>query len=240
MIFYRNMKMKDKKAEQIESKRKHREKLKENRRTEPALERPEPRLTEKPTILIVCEGGNTEPSYFRQFRLSSATIKSMGEGYNTISLVNRAIEIANQGSYEQVWCVFDKDDFPDVDFNNAISMAKQNNFGVAYSNQAFEYWIILHFDDHQGGGMHRDNYNKKINNLLQPYKLVYDGTKSKIISEDLFELLDGLDEQTKTERKILAIERAKRNLKHFDQRNPAKAESTTTVFKLVEELLKYV
>lgn len=38
------MKMKDKKAEQIESKRRHKEKLKENRRTEPIFDRPEPKL----------------------------------------------------------------------------------------------------------------------------------------------------------------------------------------------------
>jgi hypothetical protein len=234
------MKLKDKKAEQIELKKRHREQLKANRRLEPSIERSEAKLPEKPTILIVCEGENTEPFYFRQFRLSSAIIKSVGEGYNTTSLVNRAIQIANQGSYEQVWCVFDKDDFPDVDFNNAISMAESNNFGVAYSNQAFEYWIILHFDDHQGGGMHRGNYNSKINKLLKPFNITYDGTKSKIITEEIFELLDGIDEKTKKERKITAIERAKRNYNQFDHINPAKEESSTTVFRLVEELLKYV
>ena len=234
------MKLKDKKAEQIELKKRHREQLKANRRLEPSIERSEAKLPEKPTILIVCEGENTEPFYFRQFRLSSAIIKSVGEGYNTTSLVNRAIQIANQGFYEQVWCVFDKDDFPDVDFNNAISMAESNNFGVAYSNQAFEYWIILHFDDHQGGGMHRDNYNSKINKLLKPFNLTYDGTKSKIITEEIFELLEGIDEKTKKERKIAAIERAKRNYNRFDHINPAKEESSTTIFRLVEELLKYV
>jgi hypothetical protein len=234
------MKMKNKKAEQIELKRRHKAQLKANRRTEPTFDRPEPKLVEKPTILIVCEGKNTEPSYFKQFRLSTATIKPIGEGYNTISLVNRAIQIANTGSYEQVWCVFDKDDFPDVDFNNAITIAEANNFGVAYSNQSFEYWIILHFDDHQGGGMHRDNYDSKINKLIKPYNISYDGKKSKIITEDIFELLDGIDQKTKKERKTLAIERAKRNLNQFKQNNPAKEESTTTVFKLVEELLKYI
>lgn len=234
------MKMKDKKAEQIRLKRRHKEKLKANRRTEPTFERAEPKLVEKPTILIVCEGENTEPSYFKQFRLTSATIKPVGQGFNTISLVNRAIQIASQGTYEQVWCVFDKDDFPDLDFNNAISIAEANKFSVAYSNQAFEYWILLHFDDHQGGGMHRDDYDSKINKLLKPYNLTYDGTKNKVITEDIFELLDGVDKKTNKERKVLAIERAKRNLNHFDQTNPAKEESTTTVFKLVEELLKYV
>ena len=127
-----------------------------------------------------------------------------------------------------------------MDFNNAISLAEANNFGVAYSNQAFEYWIILHLEDHQGGGMHREDYEAKINKLLSPFKLIYDGKRSKTITDLIFEMLDGVDESTKKERKILAVERAKRNLIQHDLNNPAKAESTTTVFKLVEELLKYV
>ncbi|MEQ6122106.1 RloB family protein [Reichenbachiella sp. MALMAid0571] len=232
--------MKDKKAEQIAARQKHKEQLKANRRSEPSFERSEPLIAEKPTILIVCEGENTEPSYFKQFRFSSATIKPVGEGYNTTSLVNRTIQIASEGKFEQVWCVFDKDDFSDVDFNNAIAIAKANNFGVAYSNQAFEYWIILHFDDHQGGGMHRDDYNSKINKLLKPYKVTYDGTNSKMITEEIFELLDGIDEKTGKERKQLAIDRAERNYKFFDHTNPAKEESSTTVFELVVELLKYL
>lgn len=88
--------------------------------------------------------------------------------------------------------------------------------------------------------MHRDDYDSKINKLLKPYNLKYDGAKSKIITEGIFELLEGIDEKTKKERKIIAIERAKRNLNHFDHSNPAKEESSTTVFRLVEEFLKYV
>ena len=116
---------------------------------------------------------------------------------------------------------FDKDDFNDIDFNYAIS------------NQAFEYWLILHFDDHQGGGMHRSDYDDKINALLKPYNLLYDGKNSKIISEEFFDLLDGVDEKTTKERKQLAIERARRNLNQFLYNSPAKAESSTTVFRLV-------
>lgn len=86
-------------------------------------------------------------------------------------------------------------DFNNTDFNNAIQIAEANNFGVAYSNQAFEYWIILHFNDHQGGGL---------------------------------------------DRRDLAIERAKRNYDFFGHSNCASEESSTTVFKLVEELLKYI
>jgi hypothetical protein len=233
------MKMKDKRAEQIEAKKQHREQLKSKRRNEPVFERSEPVLQEKPIILIVCEGKNTEPSYFSQFRLSTATIEPIGEGYNTISLVNRAAELAKEKDYEQVWCVFDKDNFDINDFNNAIVTAEAQNFGVAYSNQAFEYWIILHFDDHQGGGMHRKDYDKKINNLLKPFKLTYDGEGSKVITEEIFEVLDGIDEKTNRERKVLAIQRAKRNYELLEHTNPATEESSTTVFRLVETLLKY-
>ncbi|WP_370476130.1 RloB family protein [Tamlana flava] len=232
--------MKNKKEEQIAAKKKHIEQLKKKRKTEPDVERAMPILKEKPTILIVCEGQNTEPSYFNQFRLSSATVKPVGEGYNTITLVNRAIQLANEKSYEQVWCVFDKDDFSDNDFNNAIAIAQANNFGIAYSNQAFEYWLILHFNDHQGGGMHRDDYNDKINELIKPFKVLYDGKKSKLIDEDFFELLDDFDEKTDEKRVDLAIRRAERNYNQHNHSNPSKEESTTTVFKLVQELLRYV
>jgi len=233
------MKIKNKKAEQIAAKKKHRESLKSNRRKEITLERTEPAKTERPTILIVCEGENTEPSYFRQFKLSTATVKAIGEGYNTVSLVKRAIQIASKKHYDQVWCVFDKDDFSANNFNNAIQIANANNFGVAYSNQAFEYWIILHLEDHQGGGMHRADYDKKLNDLLKPFGISYDGNGSKIITEEIFEVLDAFDDNLKKERKEVAINRAKRNIKSHYKSSPASAESCTTVYELVEELLKY-
>ena len=119
-------------------------------------------------------------------------------------------------------------------------MAKAKNFGIAYSNQAFEYWLILHFNDHQGGGMHRNDYNDKINKLIKPYKVTYDGKNSKLIDEDFFELLDGFDEKINEKRVDLAIKRAERNLNQHNQSNPAKEESTTTVFELVKELLKHI
>ncbi len=232
--------MKNKKAEQAGNRERHKKELKTGRRGEPILERAAPLKLEKPTILIVCEGKNTEPSYFSQFRLSSATIHAVGEGYNTTSLVNRAAHFAAQKKYEQVWCVFDKDDFSTVDFNSAIVLARSNGFGVGYSNQAFEYWILLHFIDHQGGGMHRSDYDVRINQLLQPFGRIYDGKRSKIISEDIFELLIGNDKQTGISRTQIAINRAKRNCSQLNRVSPAAEESSTTVFELVEELLKYI
>lgn len=236
--------MKDKKAEQEEAKKRHKEQLKAQRKTTSNLQAVDElevgKIEKKPSILIVCEGKNTEPSYFRHFRLLSATVKIAGTGKNTISVVKDARILSENQKYDQVWCVFDADPKPSNpkqahNFNSAIALAKKYKFGVAYSNQAFEYWLILHLDDHQGGAMNRTDYNTKINELLLPFGVVYDGNGSKKINEDFFELLEM---GVKT-----AIKRAKRNYALFDyteHTNPAQEESTTTVFELVEELLKYI
>ena len=234
------MKMKPKKNNQIDNKKRHLKQLKLNRKSPPILERKIPTKIEKPTILIVCEGKNTEPSYFNQFKLSTATIKCKGIGFNTVSLVDRTIEFKKETKYDQVWCVFDKDGFTDEKFKKAIDKAENNEIKTAYSNQAFEYWLMLHFNDHQGGKMDRTLYNVTINNILKPFNVTYDGNGSKIISEDFFEILNGIDSITGKERKILAIQRAKNILNNCKNLSPAKAESSTTVYKLVEEILKYL
>ncbi len=233
------MKRENKNVKQIVAKQKHLELLNINKRSNIDLIRPTPNLLVKKTILIVCEGENTEPSYFNQFRVSSVTVKPIGTGYNTISLVNKAAEFASQKKYDQVWCVFDKDDFSERNFNDAIQKALSKKFKIAYSNQSFEYWLILHFDDHQGGRIHRNNYNKKINGFLKPFGVIYDGKRSKIITEKFFELLDGIDEKTGEKRVDLAIKRAHAIYDRHDHKNPAKEESSTTVFRLVKELQKY-
>ena len=109
----------------------------------------------KQTFLIVTEGVNTEPDYFNAFRLTSATIKALGQGMSTTALVRKAISIkANMKrigkNFDQYWVAFDKDDNADKDFNDAIQLAEKNGFHVAYSNQAFEYWFVLHYKKFEG------------------------------------------------------------------------------------------
>jgi RloB-like protein len=232
--------MKNKKEDQEEAKERHLSIInaaKERRRQRPVLSRSKPTLNIKPTILIVCEGKNTEPSYFRHFRLQTATIKIVGQGYNTESLVKEAKKWDEEGgSYDKVWCVFDADPNPinpkqAQKFNNAVKIAEQNGFGIAYSNQAFEYWLVLHFEDHQGGSMDRDDYHSKINSYINKSGVKYDGNGNKKVTEDFFELL-----WPKT---TLAITRAKRNYEKCKHLQPAKQESTTRVFELVDELRSY-
>lgn len=216
-----------------------REVERKRRKKKHLLQRKRAHLNASPTILIVCEGKNTEPSYFNQLKVASATIEAIGEGYNTSSLIKRAEDLTALKSYDEVWCVFDKDDFPLDDFNNTIVTAEIKKINPVYSNQAFEYWILLHFNDHQGGALHRNDYNRMLNDALEPYKVTYEGNGCKIITPDIFNLLFSKDPKTGKNRNEQAIERAERIYGQYDHQSPALEESSTTVFKLMKHLKEY-
>ena len=118
-------------------------------------------------FLIVCEGEKTEPNYFLGFRVLQLAVDAVGTGYNTEGLVEEAIRLKGEKEaeaerrgrppYDQVWCVFDRDSFPADSFNSAIRKAKAAGFRLAYTNQAFELWYLLHFDDHRAA-LHRSQY----------------------------------------------------------------------------------
>ena len=87
-----------------------------------------------------------------------------------LSLVKKAISIRDNHrkrgrTYDQSWVVFDKDDNPDKTFNDAIALAQKENFHVAYSNQAFEYWFLLHFKKYKGC-FTRIQMNKMLGKIL--------------------------------------------------------------------------
>ena len=185
----------------------------------------------KQSFLIVCEGEKTEPDYFKAFRMTAATVKAVGEAMNTMTLVNKAISIreadkAKKRFYDQCWVVFDKDDFPAKDFNQAIKYAEKNGFQVAYSNQAFEYWFLLHFNLYQGP-IHRNQYKNMLEKLIgMPY------SKTEGSGAVMYNLL--------LVRQGQAIKNSETVLAEISHDNPAEEESSTTVHKLVKELNKYL
>ncbi len=217
------------------------------------LERNEEPILEKlpKKVLIVCEGENTEPSYFKQlasfYKLTFIDTKNIiGTGYTQKRLVEEAEKLNAEDDYDEVWCVFDHD--PKLDnpiqsqnFNAAIAIAEAKGFKVSYSNEAFEFWIILHFEDHQGAAMDRRLYYDKINGYLKEHNLEYN-EESKFITLEIFEVLQAIDVRTGKIRQDLAVERAKKIHERFvkdDPRrsNPAKEQSSTTVFKMIERFI---
>lgn len=108
-------------------------------------------------FLIVSEGKETEKLYFQAFegkslRNASITTVCKGIGQSPLHVVETAIRLKNQAvdnktPFESVWAVFDHDDFTEEQWNEAISLGERNHVRCAWSNQAFELWYILHFEN---------------------------------------------------------------------------------------------
>ena len=118
----------------------------------------------------------------------------------------------------------------------SLNVKMECSFNVAYSIQAFEYWLILHFEDHQGGAMDRSGYNHKINGYLKDFGVSYDGKNSKSISQEFYEVLQAKPDGEDKTRERIAYDRAKRIYDSKIHLPPADQESVTTVFSLIDKL----
>lgn len=115
-------------------------------------------ITPRKTILIVCEGEQTEPNYFTALRntLRKKNIRVVvvpgGERLVTpLYLVqNLEAEIRNldwDPAQDEAWCVFDVDQAnTQIALQRAIDLAKKHHYRLALSNPVFEYWILLHYE----------------------------------------------------------------------------------------------
>lgn len=178
-------------------------------------------------FLIICEGEKTEPNYFRSFRVN-VDVEVVGTACNTLGLLEcaraRQKEARRQGVvYDAIWLVFDRDDFSAQDFNSAIRLAEMENFGVAYSNEAFELWYVLHF-----GYLDTAISRKQYIDILCKHLEVYNKNQM-----GMYERL--LPFQTD------AIRNADKLLQSYQpNHNPAEDNPCTTVHKLVMELNKHL
>ena len=188
-------------------------------------------------FLIVCEGEKTEPNYFEKFKGKFGNvifeIDCEGKGYNTLKVVEEAIKIRdkNPNKYNRVWAVFDKDSFPDNDFNSAIQKVKANNIGGAWSNEAFELWYLLHFQ-YRDTAMSRENYKKAIENEInknwknkkKPFRYAKNST-------DTYDILLKYGNQAQ------AIKNAEKLSEQFDNHSFANHSPRTQVYELVKQLI---
>lgn len=132
------------------------------------------KTTKANSYLIITEGERTEPFYFKGMQkliqekvggvvdiIEQPLIDVHGEGCSTTRLVEVADQIIKDAKiiYQNVWIVFDKDDFDD--FDQAIQEAINRGYNVAWSNQSFEYWLYLHFY-YSDSALHRHQWNDKL------------------------------------------------------------------------------
>jgi len=181
-------------------------------------------------ILILCEGKKTEPNYFRKFPLNVELVEIdvRGTGANTLSLVENAVrrgqDAASEGRpYNQIWCVFDRDSFPPGKFNLAFKVADESRIHIAYSNQCFELWYLLHYHFNDAA-IERHEYARRLTEFI--------GRRYRKNDENMYNLLK--------ERQADAIRNAKKLLDRYDPCNPEKDDPSTTVHTLVETLNEFI
>jgi hypothetical protein len=85
---------------------------------------------------------------------------------NTDSLVDEAVHLRNQAKqqgapFSHIWCVFDRDSFPQGQYDRAFQLAKNNRFEIVWANEAFELWYLLHFQ-YLDSGISRAEYPSRL------------------------------------------------------------------------------
>jgi RloB-like protein len=109
------------------------------------------------TIVIFCEGINSEPDYINgvkqlpHVRANSAVkIEISREQGGPLKLVEYAAARSGDEEVDQCWCVFDVE-WPQNHpyLSEARELACEHNIRLAVSNPCFELWLILHLRDHR-------------------------------------------------------------------------------------------
>ena len=135
-----------------------------------------------------------------------------------------------------MWCIFDYDVKPDnasqkQDFDNAIAEALRSGFKVAFSNDCFELWVVLHYKL-VSSQHHRTEYYDMLSDVWKgPLgRRSYESAGKEIrFSEGLYKAL--LPNQAE------AIKRAKQLHEEYLAGTPChQMNPCTTVYELVESL----
>jgi len=186
-------------------------------------------------FLIVCEGEKTEPNYFKALRrrLPRETVKVeiQGEGANTLSLIERVtskrekIERSSGIPIDYTWVVFDRDSFPADHFDNAIHKGNAYNVDAAWSNEAFELWYLLHFQE-RITAMSRTEFESVLTKHLGETYLKND--------TQMYEKLEEKGDQG------AAISRAERLRTQHTIVPPSRANPCTHVDRLVAQLNRHL
>lgn len=108
-------------------------------------------------ILVFTEG-QTEKDYLNCFKSHIAKkgvkIKVYGIGRGKLALIQKVIQKIGKENIitgDQVWAVLDGDRVAGQKdrevFSEACRLAEKNDIKIAYSNNSFEVWLLLHFQD---------------------------------------------------------------------------------------------
>lgn len=217
------------------------EKLKKGKKQRPV----DSKIPRANSYLIVTEGECTEPNYLIGIKKEiektvggnvdvepALDLDIEGIGESTSKLIRFAEKKIKNAKiiYQNVWIVFDRDDF--YDFDKAIKEGKDKGYSIAWSNACFEYWLYLHFY-YSDSALSTSEWEEKVNEQFRKNNIC-GGTYNKNDPNVFSELYNHkyID---------IAIKNAINRMKSFNAGMlPSKFDPGTTVHILVKELLNYI
>lgn len=190
-------------------------------------------------ILIISEDTKSSTDYFKalikevQATCSGSEVVGIakdsvvqGCGMSTTRLLEEAksIRARRQIPFDRCWLVFDKDDFSD--FNKAIREATDAGFDVAWSNESFELWYLLHFR-YQNTAIPRDKCTTALETEIQKCKPSFKYDKG---ASSMHTILAELGDQSQ------AIKNAERLQNNYQDTDYSSHNPCTYVYKLIKEI----
>ena len=140
---------------------------------------------EKKAVLIALEDTKSSKYYFNSLikdnGLSGKIIFAKHVGTNPSKVLEAITSTPKYNKdYEKQWIVIDKDDWSKSDFNGTLKRAKDLGVYVAFSNESYELWILLHFEKLQRY-TNREKLNKRLNELfLKHFRIEYSKASSDV------------------------------------------------------------
>ena len=214
------------------------------------------------TFIIFTEDKTSERLYFESFQTSNLKINVVENQKSKMENVFRAIKYCEQKkAFDKgihVWCVFDRDfngnpgilNKAEISFDESTHTAKRNNIKVAWSNDSFELWILLHYEDvDPKEPLLRSKYYERLTEILKEDTKISNDfrvpigkgtfnyyTNIKSLTPFKNHILPILKDET---RRTAAIERAEKLEKHHTTHTdkPHEMCPCTMVHHLVKELL---
>ena len=180
-------------------------------------------------IRVHTEGKVTEPSYLEELARrhrdriridvgeTGAVPHTLVDGARRDVDNNRARRRAGP-LYDEIWCVFDVDEHPNV--KGAIDRALRKNVKLAVSNPCFELWLVLHFQD-QTAYIGRHDAQR----LARQHGIV----GGKEVRPEVFDQLEDLYEDARQRARML-------DRKHDGDGSPPRSNPSTGVWRLIDSI----
>lgn len=226
------------------------------------------------TFIIFCEDEHHECLYFQSFEklypslkvnaIPNVRSKKLNLNATVDTCLQRGLMGFENNRYsllpgitDHIWSVYDRDmesliladisQQQNIDFNNAIIAGQAAGLKIAWSNDVFELWLLLHFEDVPAERiLHRKEIYARLTDIFKN-QLPKDAEMTELTANDTFNYKDNMKRRdrfinqvipvlkTRTDQAIARARQLENNFRadqQFHERNPC-----TMVHHLVLELI---